>query len=97
MLSRIEEKVVEHFEASKESHQSLREHMDAGFSRIESKQDYTNGKVGDLVQWRERIIGMATIVTMILVPILTWALWQVVNLDDQIAKALDGLEIQIVE
>lgn len=81
MIDNIERKLDEHTEV----HSEIKDLIKTAIIKIE----YTNGKVGELVKWRERLTGMATVATMIVVPIMGWALYQVVTIDDKIETSLE--------
>lgn len=55
-------------------------------------QKYTNGKVGELVKWRERVNGGAAVagvfMSIIVIPILGWSVWSLVHLPQMIQKAV---------
>ena len=61
----------------------------------------TNGQVSSLQLWKAGIVGGLSILTMVLLPILSWALYTIVTLDDRInegvAQTLDGYEFELVE
>lgn len=54
-------------------------------SRIEIQTRMTNGKVADLQKWRYYLTGGVTVLTTILLPILAWSLWTLVQLETRIA------------
>lgn len=60
--------------------------------RIEQKVDRTNGSVADLNRWRERVNGGMTVAgiaaTIIVVPILGWAIYTLVNIKDTIHNSI---------
>lgn len=49
----------------------------------------TNGSVADLRRWQDRTIGAVTIIMLVVVPMLTWALSLLVNIDARIHSAVD--------
>lgn len=61
----------------------------------------TNGAVADINKWRERINGGAIVagffLTLVIIPILTWAVYVLVNIDatvqSSIVKALSVYDI----
>lgn len=62
-------------------------------SRIEIQTTLTNGKVGDINRWRERINGGAVVagvfMTLIVMPILAWAIFVLVNINTTIHHSID--------
>lgn len=48
--------------------------------RIEKQTIKTNGRVSSLENWRSYTVGAMAVITLIIVPILGWALYQVVKL-----------------
>lgn len=56
--------------------------------RIETGVSYTNGKVGEINIWRERVNGAllasGAFMTLIVMPILGWAIYVLVNIDSSI-------------
>lgn len=82
MIDNIERKLDEHTEV----HSEIKDLIKTVITKIE----YTNGKVGELVKWRERLTGMATIITLFMVPIMGWALYQVVTIDEKIETSLEN-------
>lgn len=61
--------------------------------RIEVAVNETNGKVADLNKWRERINGGAWVagifMTLIVMPILAWSIFVLVNIREDIHSAVD--------
>ncbi len=53
----------------------------------------TNGSVTDLNKWRERVNGGAVVsgvfMTMIVMPILCWAIYVLVNINETIHRSVD--------
>lgn len=83
MLKRIDEKIDEHTSVHGDIIDSI--------EKLHKKVDYTNGKVGELVRWRERVYGMSQVASIVVIPILAWALYQIVTIDDQIAQSVDEI------
>lgn len=54
-------------------------------SRIEIQTRMTNGKVADLQKWRYILTGGMSVLTTILLPILAWSLWTLVQLENKLA------------
>lgn len=61
--------------------------------RIETAVNLTNGKVADINRWRERANGGAIVagvfMTIIVMPILIWSVWVLVNINSIIHKSVD--------
>lgn len=68
---------------------------------IEAQTIKTNGRVSKLEQWRWFIMGSVSILTIIVVPLLGWALFTLINLDKSISNTvtstLDNYEVKVVE
>lgn len=62
-------------------------------SRIEIQTTMTNGKVTDINRWRERINGGAIVagvfMTLIVMPILGWSIFVLVNIKETIHLSVD--------
>lgn len=61
----------------------------ASLSRIEMQTTMTNGRVNKLEKWRAFLAGCMTVLTAVVVPILGWALWVLVNIQGQVHNAVD--------
>lgn len=83
--------------------QSILEKLDAHtdvHTSILSAVQTTNGKVADIQTWRERMNGGMTVtgifLTVVIVPILTWAVWSILNIQfsiqETVKKAVDTYE-----
>lgn len=74
-----------------------------GQDRIESQVKLTNGRVTTLEKWRYTMVGGIAVLSMVVVPILGWSLYTLVNLQDKIniatstaiAQVLSTYEVQI--
>ena len=57
-----------------------------------TKLDYTNGKVGELIKWRERMNGGSAVagifMSIIVIPILGWSVWTLIHLPIMIQEAV---------
>lgn len=60
-----------------------------GLERIEKQTTATNGRVGKLENWRWFITGGLTILAIVVVPLLAWALWVLVNINTTVHLAVD--------
>lgn len=58
--------------------------------RILDQTTATNGAVGRIQKWKERVMGATYILGFIVLPILTWALLQVVNIGDSIEEGIQN-------
>lgn len=87
-------------EKSETFHNNLMQRMDVFESntstsliRIEEQTKKTNGSVADINKWRERtngiMIASGVFMTMVVIPILGWALYVLVNLPNTVHKAVD--------
>ena len=91
MIDNLESKLDDHKENSKASHEELKRLLkDEVITRLE----YTNGKVGELIKWRERLIGMSVIISIVVIPIMGWALWEITHIDDKIENTLSTYEFE---
>lgn len=57
--------------------------------RIEDQVKVTNGRVTQLERWKYIGMGATSVLTLIVVPILAWALWVLVNIQGQVHNAVD--------
>jgi len=60
-----------------------------GLERIERQTVATNGRVTKLERWKYIGMGATSVLTLIVVPILAWALWVLVNIQGQVHEAVD--------
>lgn len=58
--------------------------------RIEVQTTTTNGRVSKLENWKHFITGGMTVITLIIVPLLGWALWVLANIQGQVHNAVDS-------
>lgn len=63
--------------------------ISATLTRIEEQTVKTNGRVGALERWKYIGMGATSVLTLIVVPILAWALWVLVNIQGQVHSAVD--------
>lgn len=63
--------------------------LSKGQDRIESQVKHTNGRVTALERWKYIGIGATCVLTTVVVPILSWALYVLVNIQGQINMAVD--------
>jgi hypothetical protein len=49
----------------------------------------TNGKVADIQRWRERANGMAVVLMIVTLPIISWALLKVADLEQTIRSEVE--------
>lgn len=57
-------------------------------SRIEEQTIRTNGRVGDLERWRFISMGAVAVLVMLVIPLLSWALYTLSNIDNKIQEAV---------
>ena len=77
--------------------------LKTGQDRIESQVIKTNGRVTTLEKWRYTILGGMAVSTMVVIPILGWSLYTLVNLQDKVniathtavAQALSAYEVTV--
>lgn len=50
----------------------------------------TNGRVTNLERWQYTFIGGISILTLIVVPLLAWALYVLSNINDTVHKSVDS-------
>lgn len=58
-------------------------------SRIEIQTTTTNGRVNKLENWRWFITGGISVITIIVVPLLGWALYVLSNINSQITQGVN--------
>lgn len=58
-------------------------------SRIEVQTTTTNGRVSKLEKWQSFISGGMTVIVIIVVPLLGWALYVLANIQGQVHNAVD--------
>lgn len=58
-------------------------------SRIELQTTTTNGRVSKLENWKYYISGGMTVIVVIVVPLLGWALYVLVNIQGQVHEAVN--------
>jgi len=74
----------------------------ASLERIEEQTSRTNGRVTELEKWKYAAMGATGVLAMIVVPILAWALYTLVNLpgtiNHEVHEAVDeALQAYIVQ
>lgn len=57
--------------------------------RIETQTTLTNGRVSSQERWRAYMTGGMTVLTIIVVPLLAWAMWVLANIQGQVNSAVD--------
>ena len=63
--------------------------LQKGQDRIENQVIRTNGRVTALERWKYVGMGATSVLTIIVVPILAWALYVLVNIQGQVHSAVD--------
>lgn len=78
----------------------LDEHGDV-HSQILEQVKTTNGKVAEIQRWRERMYGAmwagGLLFSLVIFPLIGWAIFEINSLDEKIANALDNYEIKITQ
>ena len=82
MIDNIDEKLDAHTQVHAEIFQLLKE--------IQSELRESNG-------WKNKFMGALAVIIFVVVPIMSWALWEVVNLDSRIEEALANYELEIIK
>lgn len=67
-----------------EHHKSVREILE----RIEFQTVNTNGKVATLQKWREQMSGAIKVILVVVVPLLSWALYQISIIDSKVSSGI---------
>lgn len=60
-----------------------------GLEKILIQTTTTNGRVTALEKWQYTSMGAVGVLSIIVVPILCWALWVLVNIQGQVHNAVD--------
>lgn len=72
-----------------------------GFTEVKGKQDQTNGNVKNLQLWKAGLTGATSVLTLLIVPLLTWALYTLSSIDGKINKgvadALSAYEVTMIK
>jgi cytochrome c-type biogenesis protein CcmH/NrfG len=58
-------------------------------TRIERQTTLTNGRVSDLEKWRYISMGSVAVLVMLVIPLLSWALFTLSNIDHKIQNAVN--------
>lgn len=82
MIDNINEKL--------DGHTSVHSEIFALLKEIQREMRESNG-------WKNKFLGALGVIIVVVVPLMSWALWQVSNIDSQITMALSKLELEIVE
>lgn len=82
-------------------HTDILNRIDEGFKQVNARQDVANGRTGKNELWINRAIGGLVVVSMVILPLLSWALYTLTNVNDEVLNAvrseLDSYQIEIVE
>ncbi len=49
-----------------------------------------NGRMSSIEKWQYITMGATSVITVVIVPILAWALWVLVNIDSKVHGAVDS-------
>lgn len=63
--------------------------MTEGMSRIEGQTTKTNGRVTSLEKWMYTCVGGLSVISIVLIPLFTWMLNSVADIDTRIQGAVD--------
>ena len=81
MFKNIEEKLDMHIDSSQKMH-----------GEILGEVKYTNGKVGELVKWRERVNGGAIVCSIffsvIVIPVTSWLIYSFIHIPETIKESV---------
>lgn len=58
-------------------------------TRIELQTTLTNGKVAELQKWRYIMMGAISVITVIVIPLLSWALYTLSNINNIVHESVD--------
>lgn len=58
-------------------------------TRVETQTTRTNGRVDGLEKWQDRVIGGMAVLTLVVVPMLGWALYTIVTIKDIVHESVD--------
>lgn len=62
--------------------------MKLDLTEIKAQTKLTNGRVSKLENWRWFITGATTMITIVVIPLLGWALWVLSNIQGQVNAAV---------
>lgn len=57
-------------------------------SRIEEQTKATNGAVARIQKWKERVTGASGVILIVVLPLLSWGLYQIANIDDKVEEGI---------
>lgn len=60
---------------------------------INGRAKTTNGSVAEIMRWKERMTGAGTVILIVVLPLLTWALYQISTWDSKLQQALSVYEL----
>ncbi len=61
----------------------------AGFEAVNKRQDVANGRTTKLEKWQYTTLGGVSVLSIIVVPLLGWALYTLTDIQSQIHQAVD--------
>lgn len=68
----------------------IRAELQSGFNAVTARQDTANGRVSKLEKWMYTSLGGLSVLTLVVVPILGWALFILVNIDGMVHRSVDN-------
>ncbi len=78
----------------------IKEHMSSIIKPLTAQVTLTNGKVAEVIRWKERVNGAILVLAFILptlIGFVGWMAYEVSHLDEKIDNALSEFEAQLVE
>lgn len=60
-----------------------------GLSKIEVQTTMHNGRMSKMEKWQAYMTGAFSVLTIVVVPLLSWALWVLANIQGQVHGAVD--------
>lgn len=67
----------------------------AGFGEtltgVDKKIDWTNGKIARVQAWKEQVVGAGKVILIIVLPLMSWALYQISQIDTKIQEGVKSV------
>lgn len=80
--------MIDNIEKKLDDHAKVHERIIDLIEEIQSELRESNG-------WKNKFMGAIGVIMFVVFPIMSWALYQVVHIDDRIEEALTEYEVQI--